>query len=424
MGMTVKEDRALQRNSFARRHLDADMEAQQGLERIHLQTIRNEKMKLQKELDKMRTRGHQRILGRRQTAVMRNNTARLSQLQLNREPSGIYQGKGLSQSMNGGNRSLKTPGRSKSPMPGLNGELDVTRAPLEAIGRGRDRHIVELPAINSTGRSPRPGGRSPRNGYQNRPEIGEDYIREQQMLEHKRNINKKQEELLARVEKFGEDMGQKYRNGSGELRQSPSERSDTKSDDNITVSSDPSASFPPGRSNVSDAPAIGSSRRKSDSYTEYNMKSIKNSITQTLVGEEKVQSEPVDAPTENPKLGRTISTTTSMGGIRNAKLRKKKISVENEPRRKGMPLNIDVVFDQETYAPDGSLRTMHMLPDPEECFEEAKKARYLRWRGPNNDDVELTVNQIFGKNDAVLSRKESTTSLMDGTRTNAEQNGN
>ncbi|XP_071802490.1 uncharacterized protein [Asterias amurensis] len=399
IGLTVKEDRALQRNSFARRHLDANLEVQQSMEKMHLQTIRNEKMKLQRELEKMRGRGrgNQRILGRRHTASMSSNTARLTQLRLNKDPNERFKGQG--QSFNGGNRSLKISGRATSPTPGATGEPNTARAPMEAVGRGR-HHTVELPSII-------PGGRSPRSGYHNRQEPGgEDYIREQHMLEHKRNLNKKQEELQARMEKFGDDLGQKHRDTTtnGETRRSPSERSDTKSDDGITVSSDPSASFPPSQPHSTDTPL--SSRQRSNSFSEYDLKSVKNSITKRLVGDEKTPTDPTDASTtESPQFNRTTSTVSSVTG--NAKLRKKKTSVGSDSKQKGIPLNFDMVFDQDTYAPDGSLRTMHMLPDPMETFEEAKKARYLRWRGPKEDDIELTVNQIFGKAESSLTRKDS-----------------
>ncbi|XP_038046180.1 uncharacterized protein LOC119720547 [Patiria miniata] len=376
----TKEDRALQKNVFARRHLDADLEAQQGLEKIHLQTIRNEKMRLQKELERMRGRG-QRMMGRRPVVGMSNNTARLTQLRLNRDPV-----------INGATSRAV---RATSPVPGATGDPNTARVPLEAVGRGRQS--IELPAIN-------PGNRSSRNGYRNnRYEMGEDYIREQQLLEHKKIMSKKQEELLARVEKFGEDLGaqKQHRAGSGgePSNRSPTERS-VKSDDAMTSISDPSSSFPPpGRTSFGDA----AKRGRSNSLSEYDLTNIKQSITKRLVGEEKVgQGQSSDAGTaqEKQQLGRTVSTTSSLGSL---KTRRKNQSTGSEP----LPRPMDMVFDQNTYAPDGSLRTIHMLPDPTDSFEEAKKARYLRWRGPQEDDVELSVDEIFGKSDGMVSRKES-----------------
>ncbi|XP_070531706.1 proteoglycan 4-like [Ptychodera flava] len=55
------------------------------------------------------------------------------------------------------------------------------------------------------------------------------------------------------------------------------------------------------------------------------------------------------------------------------------------------------VFDQGKYAPDGGLRTIHLLPDADEAFEEAKKARYLRGKDWAGTETELSINEIFAK---------------------------
>ncbi|XP_022107082.1 uncharacterized protein LOC110988132 [Acanthaster planci] len=380
----TKEDKALQKNVFARRNLDADLEAQQSLEKIHLQTIRSEKVRLQKELERMRGRG-QRMMGKRPVVGMSNNTTRLTQLRLTREPAVI----------NGGTSRVV---RAASPVPGATGDPNTARVPQEAVGRGRQ--ILELPAINPGNRS----SRSPRNGYRsNRHEMGEEYLREQQMLEHKKLMSRKQEELLARVEKFGEDIGaQKLRDGGEPATHSPTERS-VKSDDAIAINADPSSSFPPPRrTNFGEV----AKRGRSNSLSEYDLKHIKESITKRLVGEETAgQANDSGVAQEKQQINRTISTTSGLGNLM--------------PRRKNHstgsgPHPMDMVFDQETYAPDGSLRTMHMLPDPKDSFEEAKKARYLRWRGPHEEEVELTVNEIFGKSEGVVSRKYSTSAPTEG----------
>ncbi|XP_075472917.1 coiled-coil domain-containing protein 190 [Ascaphus truei] len=53
------------------------------------------------------------------------------------------------------------------------------------------------------------------------------------------------------------------------------------------------------------------------------------------------------------------------------------------------------VFDEEFYAPDGSIRTMHTMPDLMESLEEAKKARYIRHRCKPDSERELSVQEIF-----------------------------
>ena len=55
------------------------------------------------------------------------------------------------------------------------------------------------------------------------------------------------------------------------------------------------------------------------------------------------------------------------------------------------------IFDPETYAPDGTLRMLHRLPDFKESMEQAQQARYIRHSHRQRPDFErqLTVSQIF-----------------------------
>ena len=163
----------------------------------------------------------------------------------------------------------------------------------------------------------------------------------------------------------------------------------------IVTTSDPSSSFPPpGRTNPGDLASGG----MSSSFSDYDLRNIKQSITKRLVRDEKAGQGSDPVAQEKQQLGRTTSTTSNLG---TTKPRRKNLSVGSEPHP------MDMVFDQDTYAPDGSLRTVHMLPDPKESFEEAKKARYLRWRGPREGDVELTVNEIFAKDETTIRANES-----------------
>ncbi|XP_069121735.1 uncharacterized protein [Argopecten irradians] len=53
------------------------------------------------------------------------------------------------------------------------------------------------------------------------------------------------------------------------------------------------------------------------------------------------------------------------------------------------------VLDPDMYNVDGSLKTMHTLPKFEKCYEEAKKARYIRSKEKQERDRELTTKEIF-----------------------------
>jgi hypothetical protein len=50
-----------------------------------------------------------------------------------------------------------------------------------------------------------------------------------------------------------------------------------------------------------------------------------------------------------------------------------------------------------THNPDGSLRTVFLLPDFRAAYREAKKARYLRTRGKQWFEKELSIRDIFDK---------------------------
>ena len=57
------------------------------------------------------------------------------------------------------------------------------------------------------------------------------------------------------------------------------------------------------------------------------------------------------------------------------------------------------IFDPDVYNADGSLRTVHSLPKFEDAWNEAQKARYVRTKQTQERDRELSINEIFGKDD-------------------------
>ena len=71
--------------------------------------------------------------------------------------------------------------------------------------------------------------------------------------------------------------------------------------------------------------------------------------------------------------------------------------------RKGTKANAPKISEEEKkrmehlyrYNPDGSLRTMHTMPDFSQSLAEAKKARYIRHKEKQVYETELSVKQIF-----------------------------
>ncbi|XP_073498670.1 coiled-coil domain-containing protein 190 isoform X2 [Phyllobates terribilis] len=66
-------------------------------------------------------------------------------------------------------------------------------------------------------------------------------------------------------------------------------------------------------------------------------------------------------------------------------------------QRRGSLFKERAVFDEEIYAPDGHLRTLHTMPDTMASLEEAKNARYIRHRVKPEFEKELTFGEIFMK---------------------------
>ncbi|XP_053325280.1 coiled-coil domain-containing protein 190-like [Spea bombifrons] len=65
--------------------------------------------------------------------------------------------------------------------------------------------------------------------------------------------------------------------------------------------------------------------------------------------------------------------------------------------RRGSLFKEKYIFDEETFAPDGGLRTLHTMPDLMVSLKEAKKARYIRHRHKLDSEKELSVHEVFQK---------------------------
>ncbi|XP_077134442.1 coiled-coil domain-containing protein 190 isoform X1 [Ranitomeya variabilis] len=69
-------------------------------------------------------------------------------------------------------------------------------------------------------------------------------------------------------------------------------------------------------------------------------------------------------------------------------------------QRRGSLFKDRAAIDEEIYAPDGGLRTLHTMPDFMASLEEAKNARYIRHRVKPEFEKELSVGEIFIKEDS------------------------
>ena len=54
-------------------------------------------------------------------------------------------------------------------------------------------------------------------------------------------------------------------------------------------------------------------------------------------------------------------------------------------------------YDPEVYNADGSLRTVHQLPDFDDSYQQARKARYCRSKEHLERERELGIKEIFDK---------------------------
>ena len=54
-------------------------------------------------------------------------------------------------------------------------------------------------------------------------------------------------------------------------------------------------------------------------------------------------------------------------------------------------------YDPEVYNADGSKRTVHQLPDFDESYQQARKARYIRSKENLEKERELAIKDIFDK---------------------------
>ncbi len=85
----------------------------------------------------------------------------------------------------------------------------------------------------------------------------------------------------------------------------------------------------------------------------------------------------------------TNTTNTENPPSPNRQKKKKKSKGDEEEERNS--------FDRLRYNPDGSLRTVHMMPDFQESITQAMKARYVRHKCKQWYERELSVKEILAK---------------------------
>lgn len=332
------EDKARQRNIYAKRHLQNDLDAQREMERAHLQTIRNEKIRLQRELERMKNKGQYMV----KRHGISNHTQRLLKLRFSNDPS-------LSQDAEDG---------------------------IDGVDQD-DENRVGLPDIDP---SKKKSGKMVTN-----QELR--MTREDRVREHRRKeAAKRQEELVARVGKLADDFKEKQQqqdvNGDvvgGYTRRRRSmvslDNADAKSEGAQTSKSDGFYTVPPHRRGGT----TRGTKMRTSSIVDVSLTDAKSSVARRLLPSEATQRDDGDNQT------RKISNHVIPMGLTGA--------------NKTVSKAEDLIFDQDMFAPDGQVRTVHLLPDAGEAFREAKKARYLRTIGGNAMDTELSVDEMFANDD-------------------------
>ena len=414
MVVTMSDDYYRQRTAMASRRVRRESDARRDLERIHLMTIRREKMRLQDELDRVRVNRHN-------TTATKNAKLLSNRFGAARPESSRDDGRrGTRGDMTNASQREKQPYRGRK---------------LQSTGTSGQLLPPELPQI---GVMP-----SPIKGeldFRRRTDEFRDPNTKINELKKSEGIQKSL--LSLKVDKFNRSLSP-----VSPIRRSPLSRSPIHSptarpeardgghgspDSDI----DTRATFPP------------QSRRKSKrtSISNFDVTDAKQSINKRLIPQETddvINNEQGNNRTDEPLpfIGQTAqapqprrpniirresqvailerndlkknkyaptSNTSPTNNSPNSQTNSKKtaeadltISIlgRDAKRVKEIIENPQFVFDQEKYAPDGSLRTVHMLPDADTAYSQARTARYLRWRDPNEMeyDKELTINEIFSK---------------------------
>ena len=88
---------------------------------------------------------------------------------------------------------------------------------------------------------------------------------------------------------------------------------------------------------------------------------------------------------------------TKMSGKSNGSLRRGSVApmVKKKQAKKGVE---ESLFDSDRFNPDGSVRTMHTMPDFQDSIKEALKARYVRMPNKRAFEREMSISECWSKN--------------------------
>ena len=335
------EDKARQRNIYAKKHLQNDLDVQRDMERVHLTTIRHEKIKLQKELERMRNKGQYMV----KRHGISNHTQRLLKLRFTSD-----------QKDNSNANQIEN---------------------IIEDQENKKRTRLGLPEIN---------------GPERRKSTGNDGMTMEQrvILRRRKEAEQMQEALVARVGQLADEF--KAKNADTSLRRrsvSPVMR------DSLTVKRDGSMTAKSDGYNDEIRRRARARLNNRSSITDVDINEAKNSIARRLLKSDSQQALEGSNP-EEETVTRKVSHVLPIEGAN-----------KKTPETNALPKNAeDLVFDQEVFAPDGHVRTVHLLPNTEEAFREAKKARYLRMKGSTGPHgQELTVDEIFAADDEEVADK-------------------
>ncbi|XP_071949106.1 uncharacterized protein [Antedon mediterranea] len=336
------QDKAKTKNSFANRNLQNDLDRERGIEKMHLDTIRREQMLLQKELQKVRTKG-QYMNGNR-AIVRRSQHHRFGRYTHGRRAAG------KPQDADNDNMSEELVTTTDSSLPSIHfnsRQLSQKSTPLQ---REYDQKMQLIKKESS---------------------------REQTISQRRlKEMSRKQQKLVARVADLTEGLK------------------------NTTTSSNAPSTYK-GISNNHDSKRRMSHQEK----VSNNLKTLpsifsvpipNNTATSPYSSRRNDASPLVNEPSRAPIDN---AAHTNNGVTENTQTN---LNIMSEPHNNIQNTNVaDIVanptlwFDQNKYAPDGGLRTIHLLPNSDDTFHEAKKARYLRWKDPQTINKELSVTEVF-----------------------------
>lgn len=434
MVVTMGDEYYRQRAAMTGRRVRRESDARRDLERMHLMTIRREKMRLHDELDRVR-------LKRKETTTKAGQNAKMLSNRF---------GQTLNASDDGRNRqrprlnTANTPQRARSPY-----------ALRQTMTRGQSAATErELPQIGPI-TSPLKGELEMRK---HKDEIRDPNTK---LNELKKNEGRQKNLLSLKVDMFTRSLSpvSPARSPARSPAQSPPTRSDCRLNDidetDAIYSEYELAQRKHGDDLESRASFPPSTRKKYQrmSLVDYDIIDGKQPLPKRLVPLESqdvgvgqgiarpddvlplIPTAQTTSPNQFPRRPTIIrresqvailergdmkkknkysttkaaSFTTSSSNNNNNDSKQPKRTVESElnlavlgrdaKRVKEIIENPEIVFDQEKYAPDGALRTMHMLPGADSAYSQARTARYLRWRDPNEADKEreLSINEIFAK---------------------------